>query len=66
MYTLETVLVIVAHPDEEVLSCGSTLARVVGEHCAVHILLMHDGVTSRATDMGQVRVQRTIIHYGQR
>jgi len=39
--------VIAAHPDDEVLGCGGTLARMALEGRAVHILLMADGETSR-------------------
>ena len=41
------VVVIAAHPDDEVLGCGGTLARMSSEGRAVHILLMADGETSR-------------------
>lgn len=61
MQKLETVLVIAAHPDDEVLGCGGTLARMSREGCAVHILLMADGVTSRATDTGHVNSAGKLI-----
>ncbi len=41
------VLVVAAHPDDEVLGCGGTLARHVAEGDAVHVLFMADGVGSR-------------------
>lgn len=41
------VAVIVAHPDDEVLGCGGTIARFVEEGRMVHVLIMSDGVTSR-------------------
>jgi len=47
------ILAVAAHPDDEVLGCGGTLARMAGEGRAVHILLMADGETSRIGD--QVR-----------
>lgn len=43
----DVVAVIVAHPDDEVLGCGGTIARFVEEGRAVHVLIMSDGVTSR-------------------
>ena len=52
----ETVLVIAAHPDDEVLGCGGTLARLAAEGCAVHILLMADGETSRTAGAGQMNI----------
>jgi LmbE family N-acetylglucosaminyl deacetylase len=43
----ETTLVIAAHPDDEVLGCGGTLARFAREGRAVHVLLLADGESSR-------------------
>ena len=42
------VLVIAAHPDDEVLGCGGTIARLSAEGAAVSILILADGLTSRA------------------
>lgn len=42
-----TVLVVAAHPDDEVLGCGGTMARHVANGDDVHVLIMADGVTSR-------------------
>jgi len=44
----KTVLVVAAHPDDEVLGCGGTIARHVDAGDAVHVLIMAEGVTSRA------------------
>jgi LmbE family N-acetylglucosaminyl deacetylase len=43
-----TVLVVAAHPDDEVLGCGGTMARLAAEGHSVHVLLMADGETSRS------------------
>ena len=45
--------VIAAHPDDEVLGCGGTVARMASEGRAVHILLMADGETARVSGAGQ-------------
>ncbi|MDI1270409.1 MAG: PIG-L family deacetylase [Polaromonas sp.] len=42
-----SVAVVAAHPDDEVLGCGGTLARMASEGRAVHILLLADGESSR-------------------
>jgi LmbE family N-acetylglucosaminyl deacetylase len=41
------VLVIAAHPDDEVLGCGGTIARLVKEGHQVHIAILAEGITSR-------------------
>ena len=42
-----TVIVIAAHPDDEVLGCGGSLARHVAQGDSVYLLFLADGVTSR-------------------
>ena len=44
----KTILVIAAHPDDEVLGCGGTMARHVDEGDEVYVIFMADGVTSRS------------------
>jgi len=41
------VLIIAAHPDDEVLGCGGTIARHASQGDDVHILIMAEGITSR-------------------
>jgi N-acetylglucosamine malate deacetylase 1 len=43
----ETVLAVVAHPDDEVLGCGGTLARHAEAGDLVHVLILADGESSR-------------------
>lgn len=40
-------LVIAAHPDDEVLGCGGTVARLVQEGTEVYIAIIGEGITSR-------------------
>ena len=42
------VLVIAAHPDDEVLGCGGTIAKHARAGDAVYILIVGEGLTSRA------------------
>jgi LmbE family N-acetylglucosaminyl deacetylase len=42
------ILVIAAHPDDEVLGCGGTIARFSAEGASVSILILANGLTSRA------------------
>lgn len=43
----ERVMVIAAHPDDEVLGCGGTIARHVADGDSVQVLFVADGETSR-------------------
>ena len=44
---MKKVAVIMAHPDDEVLGCGASIARLAGEGASVHILIIATGLTSR-------------------
>ena len=46
---MNVALVIAAHPDDEVLGCGATIARLADEGWAVHIVIVAEGATSRDT-----------------
>ena len=50
----ETILVVVAHPDDEVLGAGGTLARRATQGDQVHIVFLADGVGARGDDRGAV------------
>lgn len=41
------ILVVAAHPDDEVLGCGGTIARLAAEGARVSILILANGLTSR-------------------
>ncbi len=45
----KNVLVIAAHPDDEVLGCGGTIARHSDANDEVNILIVSEGLTSRQT-----------------
>lgn len=42
-----TVLVIAAHPDDEILGCGGAIARHAMMGDSVHVVIMAEGITSR-------------------
>jgi LmbE family N-acetylglucosaminyl deacetylase len=46
------VLVVAAHPDDEVLGCGGTMARLAAEGDEVHVLIVGEGATSRWAERG--------------
>jgi|TARA_B110000259_G_scaffold112874_1_gene128777 LmbE family N-acetylglucosaminyl deacetylase len=43
----DSIVVIAAHPDDEILGCGGAIAKWANEGCNVNILLMTDGESSR-------------------
>jgi len=42
-----SVLVVAAHPDDEVLGCGGTMARLASEGQVVNVAILGEGITSR-------------------
>ena len=50
------ILIVAAHPDDEVLGCGGTMARYAEEH-EVHVLIIGEGLTSRLDDRERAEVE---------
>ena len=44
---MKKILVVVAHPDDEVLGCGGTIAKLIDNKCKVKVLFLSDGESSR-------------------
>ena len=44
---MNSALIVAAHPDDEILGCGATIARLVDEGWLVHVLIVAEGATSR-------------------
>ena len=43
----DRILIVASHPDDEVLGCGGTIARLVNEGGVAYSLILGEGVTSR-------------------
>ncbi len=54
-----SILILAAHPDDEVLGCGGTIAKLTDEGASVHVAFLADGVFSRAG--GQATQQIELI-----
>jgi len=57
----ESVLVVAAHPDDEVLGCGGTMARLANEGHEVRIAILAEGMTSRYQQREQAN-QKQLSH----
>ena len=55
-----TALILVAHPDDEVLGCGGTIAKLADEGASIHVAFLADGVLSRAGDKESQQVDLQI------
>lgn len=43
----QSILILAAHPDDEVLGCGGTIAKLADQGAIVHVAFLADGVFSR-------------------
>lgn len=43
-----TIVILAAHPDDEALGCGGTIAKLADEGATIHVAFLADGVLSRA------------------
>lgn len=46
----QSILILAAHPDDEVLGCGGTIAKLADQGAIVHVAFLADGVFSRIGD----------------
>ena len=44
------ILIVAAHPDDEILGCGATVAKLVDEGCEAQTIILGEGKTSRSQD----------------
>jgi N-acetylglucosamine malate deacetylase 1 len=58
------VAIVAAHPDDEVLGCGGTAARLAAEGCAVHVLLMADGEGARTAKAASAATRKNVAARG--
>jgi len=54
---LNPILVVAAHPDDEVLGCGGLIASKARSGLEVSVVFVSDGVTSRPANLGQSEIE---------
>jgi LmbE family N-acetylglucosaminyl deacetylase len=53
----KSILIFAAHPDDEVLGCGGTIAKLADEGANIYVVFLADGVLSRAEDQRNHQVE---------
>ena len=54
---MKSILILAAHPDDEVLGCGGTIAKLADEGATIHVAFLADGVFSRAGAAGEQQAE---------
>ena len=57
----QQVLVVAAHPDDEVLGCGGTIAHHAEAGDTVHVLLVAEGATSRQQQRNRANARQELL-----
>jgi N-acetylglucosamine malate deacetylase 1 len=55
-------LIIAAHPDDEVLGCGGSMAKWAKEGHEIHVLIMAEGATSRDKERDKKKRKKELSH----
>ena len=55
---MEKILVVAAHPDDELLGVGGTVRRLSNEGKEIHAVIMAEGITSRAANRDSVDINK--------
>ena len=58
MNKIKKILVVAAHPDDELLGCGGTLIKLAKKNCKIYTLFFTDGVSARSNKFAQKAINR--------
>ena len=55
------ILIVAAHPDDEMLGCGGTILKLK-KKCDIHVMFMTDGVSSRGKNNSEKKKEKKFMH----
>lgn len=55
-------LVVAAHPDDEILGCGGTVAKLVKKNHEAHVVIVSQGITSRYLKLGTKQSNEKLLN----
>ena len=58
----QRVMVVAAHPDDEVLGCGGTMAKHAARGDKVHVVILGEGITSRVEERNPIADARALAN----
>ena len=61
MDNVRKALILAAHPDDETLGCGGTIAKLISEKCEVHLITFTDGISARNSLEEHRAVQTRVV-----
>jgi N-acetylglucosamine malate deacetylase 1 len=65
MRTNRSILVVAAHPDDEVLGCGGTIAKHIEQGDQVEVVILAEGITSRGNNQNQSNQSKALSELAQ-
>jgi LmbE family N-acetylglucosaminyl deacetylase len=57
----KNIMIVAAHPDDEILGCGGTMSKKIKEGYKVDVVIMGQGLTSRKNYQSKNKIKKNII-----